>query len=296
MNVRILEAREEIGDVVCEIAEGPIWDGRFELLRWVDLNRGLVHAFDPARGQLPSWQLGQHVGFVVPLGEDRLLAGLRDGFAVVGADGRCELSLELEADRPWMRINDGKADPAGRVWAGTMGIESPGSEGTLQRLERDWSVRSELRDLTIPNGIGWSADAATMYFTDTSWGRIDAFDYDLERGALSGRRTYVELSRRDGQPDGLTVDQDGCVWVALWYGGAVHRYTPDGRLDTVVRIPALQATSCVFGGSGLRQLFVTSAAYGLTDTEREDHPRSGRVFVCDPGVAGLPTEAFAPVG
>lgn len=292
MSVRRLEAREEVGELACEVAESPIWDERTGVLRWIDLNRGLVHGYDAAAGQLPVLELGQHVGFVVPSGEDQLLAGVRDGFALVGLDGTMELRREVERERPQLRMNDGKADPAGRVWAGTMGIDDPGPEGSLYRLDRDWSASAFLTDLSIPNGIGWSPDGTTMYFTDTTWGRIDAFDYEPATGTASAQRSFAEIPGAAGQPDGLTVDEEGCVWVALWYGSAVHRYTPDGELDTIVGVPALQATSCVFGGPGRRDLFITSANLRLRPGELEEHPRSGRVFTCRPGVAGLATDSF----
>ena len=134
-----------------------------------------------------------------------------------------------------------------------------------------------------------------MYYADTVWQRVDVFDYELATGAATGQRPFVELPPAVGQPDGLTVDAEGCVWLALWCGGAVHRYTPAGILDTIVRIPAFQATSCTFGGSDGRDLFVTSASYRLDPRDAADHPRSGRVFACRPGVAGLPTAAFRPV-
>jgi len=295
--VRIIDAGEQVCDVVCEVAEGPIWDGRFDVLRWVDINRGLVHGWSPAEGPQATIDLGQHVGFVVPEGEDRLLAGVRDGFALVELDGGAmTLVRPVEQDRPHFRMNDGKADPAGRVWGGTMGIDELEPAGALYRLDGDWSVEAPLTDLTIPNGIGWSPDGSTMYFTDSTWGRIDAFAYDLASGTATERRTFVEIPADAGLPDGLTVDEDGCVWVALWYGAAVHRYTPDGRLDTVVRVPAAQATSCVFGGTDGQDLFITSGQLDISEQARADHPLSGRVFTCRPGAVGLRTDAYAPSG
>lgn len=294
MAVRIIDAREEVGDVVCEVGEGPIWDDRVDALRWVDLTAGLVHGHDAVRGQLPPLELGRHVGFVVPTGADLLLAGVDDGFACVGLDGTTQLERAVEPRRPQMRINDGKADPAGRVWAGRMQIADPGPAGALHRLDADWSLTPQLSGLTIPNGIGWSPDGSRMYFTDTAWGRVDAFAYELATGALSDRRTFAEVPAEAGRPDGLTVDEEGCVWLALWTGAAVHRYTPDGRLDTIVRTPARQTTSCVFGGPDRRDLFITTASLGLTDQELADQPRAGRVFTCRPGVAGLRTDPFRP--
>jgi len=294
MRVRIIEAREEVGTAVCEIGEGPIWDDRFGVLRWVDLSAGLVLGHHPVDGPLPTIELGQPVGFVVPTGAADLLAGVRDGFARVSPDGSMRIDQAVAAEPPGMRMNDGKADPAGRVWAGRMRAEDPGPEGALYRLDADWSIAPQLDGLTIPNGIGWSPDGRRMYFTDTTRGRIDSFAYDPSSGEATDRRPFAEIPATAGQPDGLTVDEDGCVWIALWHGAAVHRYTPAGRLDTIVRTPALQTTSCVFGGPDRRDLFITSACVGLDARERTDYPRSGRVFTCRPGVAGLRTDAFTP--
>src|SRR5262245_42287349 len=160
MTVRVIEATEEVGGTQCGLGEGPMWDDRFGVLRWVDINAGLVLGFSADEGDLDPIDVGQPVGFVVPTGGDQLLAGLRDGFALVGPDGVC-LALELERDRPEMRINDGKADPAGRVWAGTMRTDATGATGTLYRLDTDWSVTQQLTGLGISNGIGWSPDGAT---------------------------------------------------------------------------------------------------------------------------------------
>jgi sugar lactone lactonase YvrE len=296
VSIRIIEALEQIDAGVCEVGEGPIWDDRFDALRWVDLTAGLVHGHDAVAGQLPALELGQPVGFVVPTGTDELLAGVREGFARVSLDGAMRLARAVEPDRPHMRMNDGKADPAGRVWAGRMAAADPGPEGALHRLDADWSLTAQLTGLTIPNGIGWSPDGSRMYFTDTTWGRIDAFAYDLATGELGDRGTFAEIPAEAGQPDGLTVDADGCVWIALWTGAAVHRYTPEGRLDTIVRTPAPLTTACAFGGKDHKDLFITSARLGLTEQDLADHPRSGRVFTCRPGVAGLRPNPFRPRG
>jgi len=296
LGVRRLSAREEVGEVVSQLGESPIWDDRFGVLRWVDINRGLIHGHSVAEGQLPTLEVSQHVGFTLPHGNDLLLAGLRDGFATVALDGQVRLERELEIDRPHMRINDGRADAAGRVWAGTMGITDQQPEGALYRLDGDWSVTAEIEGLTIPNGIGWSPDSKTMYFTDTTSGRIDAFDYDLESGGIGEPRPFIEIPAEAGMPDGFTVDCEGCVWVALWGGGAVRRYTPAGELDAIVEVPAPQTTSCVFGGPDRRDLYLTSARLDLTEQQLAEYPRSGQVFVCRPGVEGQPTASFVAAG
>ena len=292
MAERTVEATEQVGDIACEIGESPIWDERFGVLRWVDIRAGKIHSYNPASGQLPSIQLNQQIGFIVPFGSEELLGGLPLGLAAIGLAGEIAYKCSIDADRPRMRMNDGKADPEGRLWAGRMSADEPKPEGGLYRIQRDWTVDTQLARLTIPNGIGWSPDVSVMYFTDTTWDRIDSFSYDIATGQIADRRTFVEIPPEHGHPDGFTVDEDGCLWVALWCGAAVHRYTPEGHLDTIVRVPALQTTSCVFGGPDRRHLFITSARYRLTGTEAVSHPRSGLVFVCEPGSAGLQTDPF----
>ena len=164
--------------------------------------------------------------------------------------------------------------------------------GSLYRLDRDGRVHSILPDVTISNGIDWSADAQTMYYVDSPTRRIDMFDFDLASGAISNRRMLVRIPKEHGIPDGLTVDVDGCVWVALWRGSAVHRYTPYGLLDAVVRVPTSCPTSCAFGGPDFRDLYITTAAMDLADHERAEQPLAGGLFVCRPGVAGRAPHRF----
>lgn len=296
MPPRTIQVVDVVSDISSEVGEGPVWDERSEVLRWVDVFNGVVHGHDPHGGDLPSFDLGHPVGFLVPFGDHDFLAGVRDGFAVMDAHGGLEMKLEIGSDGSGskMRMNDGKADPFGRVWAGRMNSVDPiGPEGALFRLDSQWNLTLHLDRLRMPNGIGWSPAGTTMYFTDTTWGRIDAFDYDPITGEATRRRQFVEIPPEAGAPDGLTVDEEGCVWVALWGGGAVHRYTPKGRLDSVIRIPALHATSCTFGGADRRDLYITSARFRLTPEEAQLFPNSGKVFRARPGVAGMRTNAFA---
>jgi sugar lactone lactonase YvrE len=175
-------------------------------------------------------------------------------------------------------MNDGACDPQGRFWAGTMAYdESPGA-GTLYRLELDGHCSTMLTGVTISNGIGWSPDGATMYFSDSGAGSVDAFDFDGLTGAISARRTLVHIDQPGIAPDGLTVDEQGDIWVALWGGWAVHRYAPDGSLRATIDIPAAQATSCAFGGGDRSTLFVTSARVRLEEAALERQPDAGRVF------------------
>jgi sugar lactone lactonase YvrE len=224
------------------------------------------------------------------------LVALESGPAFLADDGTAAplgtfVDADAGAEPPTpMRANDAKCDPRGRFWVGTMAYDFSSGAAALYRLEPGERVaRRVLSDLTISNGLGWSADGRTMYFIDTPTQRVDAWDYDLDEGTIANRRTLVEIPERAGSPDGMTVDAGGCLWVALWGGGAVNRYTPAGRLDRVVELPCAQVTNCTFAGPALDRLVVTTAWFGLGQPE----PLAGATFVVDAGVAGTPTVPFA---
>jgi sugar lactone lactonase YvrE len=188
-------------------------------------------------------------------------------------------------------MNDGKCDGAGRFWAGTMSPER--GDARLYRLDPDRSVRTMVEGVTCSNGLGWSLDERTMYYIDTPTRRIDAFDYDAPTGDISRRRTLIEVPREHGSPDGMALDESGCLWVAFWGGGAVRRYTPQGVLDRTVEVDATNVTSCAFGGSDRSELYITTAGGKPSPAEREARPHAGGVFVTRPGVKGMPVSAFA---
>ena len=191
------------------------------------------------------------------------------------------------------RMNEAKCDPAGRLWAGTLTNEHvPGASG-LYRLAADRLIEPVLEDVTLSNGIGWSPDGGTMYYVDTPTEAVDAFDFDVATGAVSGRRRLVDLRDVPGRPDGLTVDADGAIWVAMARGWAVRRFLPDGKPDAVVDVPACKVTSCTFGGPALDELYVTTACFGLDERELAAQPHAGAVFRCRPGVTGLPAFEYA---
>lgn len=192
-----------------------------------------------------------------------------------------------------LRMNDAKCDPAGRLWGGTMTVERRQGACALYRLDPDGTVTTALDGVTLSNGLGWSPDGRTMYYIDTPLRTVDAFDFDVDTAMLTQRRTVVQVEDGAGNPDGLTVDADGCLWVALAHGSAVRRYTPAGRLDAVVPMPVRKVTSCTFGGSGLDQLFVTTACAGLSEQDLVAEPLAGAVLCCDVGTPGLPADRFA---
>jgi sugar lactone lactonase YvrE len=275
------------------LSEGPRWHEEREELLWVDilgrhLHRGTVGA-DGAMDRVETITLDRHIGAVAPAigGGYALAAG--QGFLFLDDAGRVHELAQPEAGRIHLRMNDGACDPQGRFWAGTMAYdESPGA-GALYRLELDGSCTRVLTGLTISNGIGWSPDGRTMYLNDSGTACVYAFGFDGSTGAISDRRTLVHIDQPGVVPDGLTVDEQGGIWAALWGGAAVNRYEPDGKLRASVELPVERPTSCAFGGPDRDILFVTTARVGLDETVLARQPEAGRVFAIKGlGIRGLP--------
>jgi sugar lactone lactonase YvrE len=283
------------------LGEGPTWDAAAGRLIWIDILERRVHRLDPSSGQDEVLQTSQHVGAAKPRAGGGLVLNLRDGVAVTDAVGAAGPSGERWIAR-WARAgcrgNDAAVDAAGRLWAGTMRYDEATGGGRLYCVEVGdggaVTVDTVLDAVSISNGIGWSPDGSRMYYNDTPTRRVDVFDVDADSGAVTARRPFVELGADVvGFPDGLTVDADGCVWVALWEGAAVHRYSPDGRLDRVVRVPTSRPTACAFGGRELHDLYVTTARTGLDDAALEREPLAGSVLVLPDAGAGLAGAEFA---
>ncbi len=280
----VLDARAARG-------EGPLWDARDQRLIWVDIDTSTVHRYDPLTG-CDQWQdVGQPVGAVALRADAGLVAAVRDGFAFI-KPSHMTLVAPVEIEEMGNRMNDGKVDPAGRFWAGTMASDLKPGAGTLYRLDRNLRVHAMLRGVSISNGLDWSLDGRTMYYIDSATGGLDAFDYEPEDGALSRRRRIVEIHERDGVPDGMALDAEGFIWFALWGGGCVRRYTPSGSLAAVVELPVSQVTSCAFGGPELTDLYVTSARAGLSAEQLAREPAAGGLFRFKGQVAGRAPNRF----
>jgi sugar lactone lactonase YvrE len=277
-----------------ELGEGPAWDERSSRLLFVDILGHMLHSFDPERGEVDTLDLGVAVCAVAPRRRGGAVLAVEHGFALLDEGARVARRVATidREDRPW-RFNDGGCDPAGRFWAGTMTVDTVPGASALYRLSSDASVREILGDLTISNGMAWSADGGTMYFIDTPTQGVDHIDFDVASGTLGRRRRLVTVPTGAGSPDGMTIDADGCLWVALWGGSAVHRYTPEGKLDSVIELPVSNASSCAFGGAGLRTLFITTARVGLNDEEVAAQPHAGSLFAVATGSQGMPTLTFS---
>jgi sugar lactone lactonase YvrE len=272
--------------------EGPVWDAEVGRLLWVDLMAGRVLAWSPEDGDASERVVGRDVGAVAPRAGGGLVAAVREGFATLGDDGDEKVLAAPLADTPDVRMNDGGVDPQGRFWAGSMAYDMRRGAGTLYRLETDGTVEPMLSGVSISNGIDWDPSGRWCYYVDTPERRIDRFAFDGERGELGRRGTLVDLGNAPGAPDGLTVDADGCVWVAMWEGGQVRRHAPDGRLLAVVDLPVERPTSCAFGGPALDRLYITTSRHELSAQQLAEQPHAGKVFCLEPGVAGRPATPF----
>jgi sugar lactone lactonase YvrE len=280
-------------DAHAEVGEGPAWDPQSERLIWVDITNRLVHIFDPASGSDKSIDVGEHVGAAVPHVSGSLMLALRGGYGVLDLDsGLVEPIADTELSNPDNRMNDGKCDRAGRFWAGSMAYSERGNAGSLYRLDNDHSVTRVVSGVGLSNGLGWSPDDRLMYHIDSLAATVYVQDFDPGIGSIANRRPFIEVPAGHGTPDGMTVDEEGCLWVAFWGGGALRRYSPDGVQLQEIAFPVRQVSCCAFGGPDLGDLYVTTAARGLSAAEREQQPAAGGLFRLRPGVKGPPAYAY----
>lgn len=285
---------EQASAVEAHHGEGPVWSESWGGLRFVDMLAGDVLAFDRATGGITRIPVGDVVGVIRPRAGEHaggMVAALEREFALVSAAGEVQGLGELWSDTG-IRMNDGATDPLGRFLAGTMAYAATPGAGTLFQLDPSGATSVVLSGVTISNGLAWSPDHSVAYYIDTPTHNVDAFDWSPEGGLLvDTRRTVVSIPADQGSPDGMTVDAQGYLWVALWGGSAVHRYAPDGKLDGVIGgLPATQVSACTFGGPDLDELYITTSRQGLADDEQ---PLAGALFRAKPGVQGLPALDFA---
>jgi sugar lactone lactonase YvrE len=278
------------------VAEGPLWDPGDGSLLWVDIDRGEVHRLAPDTGaDSLAVACGRPVGAAVWRRSGGLALALPGGVALVAAGGDPAAAeiVPVEADRPDQQLNDGACDRQGRFWVGTASVSRQPGTSALYRLDADHRVEQVLPGVTMSNGLGWSPDQRRFYYVDSAAQRLDVFDHDPDSGRLGSRRPLVSVPAEVGIPDGLAVDADGCVWLAIWGAGSVHRYTPAGVLDGVLDVPAGNVTSCAFGGADLADLFVTTASRGLSPAQLAEQPFAGGIFRATPGVVGLEPQGYA---
>ncbi|MDB5851334.1 MAG: transcriptional regulator, IclR family [Rhodoferax sp.] len=288
-------------DVVCRVdarallGECPTWSPRDGVLYWVDILTPAIHRYDLHSGIDTETKLGAMVSLAIPKATGGLLVATPSGLVTYDVDSKTMAPLcHPEADRPGNRYNDGKCDRLGRLWVGSLDMGTAANRGNLFRVHADGSWKKMDSDFTIANGLGWSPDNSRMYFTDTFRRTVYVYDFDLRAGSIANRRALITLAADDGVPDGLTVDEEGCLWIAVWDAWRIARYSPEGRELLRIRMPVPRPTSCCFGGPNLDTLFVTSASVRLSEEALAAAPLSGSLFsIRLPGVRGLPDTSFA---
>lgn len=275
---------DQITDVLTYHGEGCGWHDGEQAVKFVDMFAGDVLTLRAdARADRA------HVGGIAAAWRARvgggMVVGIERGFALVDAGGAVEWSTQAWTDTS-VRMNEGACDPLGRFYCGSMAFDARDGAGTVWRLDADRSVSAVLDGFTIPNGLVWSLGGTLAYHIDTPTNRIDCYDFDPELG-LVDRRPVVEVT--GGGPDGMTIDADGNLWVAIWGGSAVHCYSTDGELQQVVEVDARQVSSCAFGGPDLDRLYVTTSRESLAE---DDDPKAGALFAAEVGVRGVPPRPF----
>ncbi|MGG5823704.1 SMP-30/gluconolactonase/LRE family protein [Falsiroseomonas sp. HW251] len=274
------------------LGEGPLWSARDNRLLWVDILAPAIHLSDPATGEDRVVATEEMVAALAPREAGGFVAAARSGLRAFDGASLGKVLAAPIADTAALRLNDGKCDAAGRFWVGSLALDSTPDAGALHRLDAQGAQLMQA-GLHVPNGLGFSRDNRLLYLADSARRRVDVFDFDLASGSIANRRVFASFGEDEGVPDGLAVDEEGGVWIALWDGWRVVRHAPDGRLDRVIHLPVPRPTSCCFGGADLGTLYVTSARVRLSAAQLAEAPLSGSVFALDPGgVRGLPDHAF----
>ncbi len=281
------------------VGESPVWHPGQQRLYWIDIQGKTIHRFDPRSRKNESFLLPEIVTCIQLCSSGGLVLTLKKHFAFFDPDANhLEKLASVEEDLPDNRFNDGKCDPQGRFWAGTMDAKHwDKPSGNLYRMERNRTVTKMQSQVICSNGSGWSPDGRTMYYTESFRYAIFAYDFDSATGAIANRRVFAEISEADrkagGFPDGMTVDAEGFVWSNQVGVGKIVRYDPEGKIERILQLPVPRATDCTFGGRNLETLFITSARETMTPEQLNQAPLSGSLFAVDAGVQGLSTIPFA---
>lgn len=295
-------------DVVCisparnELGESLYWDAGAGVLYWIDAWKAVVHAYEPATGDMRQTDFaaalgGRPIGSVACREGGGMISGVRGGFYQLDLEtGEAGLIAEAETDRPAAnRLNDGKCDRVGRFWCASINTDHHTASAALWCLDAGGEPLLMEDGLIGGNGIAWSPDDRSMYLADTLAGMVWKYDFDVASGLIANRRPFISFDAAEGAPDGATVDADGCYWTALFHGGAVARFDPDGRLMRRINLPVSNPTMCAFGGPDLDILYITSATRFLDETQLGAQPLAGRVLaIRGLGVRGLPEPKFDP--
>jgi sugar lactone lactonase YvrE len=282
MNIRA------ISEVISDLGEGPIWSANTNSVTWTDITQNTFHTADIDTGRTMSFGVPSMVGAIAHSKEGGYIAATQKGFARIGVDGKYSPLHSFLPDD--MRMNDGKVDPSGRFWAGSMALSFERGRGSLYVLEKDNSYRSILDDITLSNGMGWSPDAQYFYYIDSVPGVLKRFDYDLYTGHISNPKDLITFDSSSGIPDGMSMSSDGKIVIALWDGGRIEIYEPSGEKVSEITLGVSRPTSCTFAGPNRDILIVSTASQGI---DQADEPLAGKILaVTGTGLSGLPTQQY----
>jgi sugar lactone lactonase YvrE len=263
------------------LGECPVWDSRHKRIFWIDILSGVIHSYYLDKHEHKFFNLGQEPGSIALKKTGGLVAAIKKGFATIDIQhGATWIITQVETCSPDIRFNDGKCDPAGRFWAGTMSVSGMSGSGILYVLEKNYTVEKKIAGVSCSNGLAWSPDLKTFYYIDTPTRKVAAYRYDLISGQITDRRIVISIPEGEGYPDGMTIDTEGMLWIAMWDGWKILRYNPDTgkKLDEIL-LPVSRVTSCVFGGETMEDLYITTAKTGLSDNELKAQPLAGSLFV-----------------
>lgn len=276
------------------LGEGAIWNYKSNELYWIDIEGKLLNIFNPETNKNRSFPTASHIGTVVPKNNEEVLIALADGIYIMNIKtGETSLFADMKEALTNCRLNDGKCDPSGRLWVGSMNWQQEKGKAKLFSIQSDSSVVTKIDSVTISNGIVWTKDKTTMYYIDTPTSQIKAYDFDNETGNISNGRVAVQIPEELGFPDGMTIDEDDMLWVGMWNGDAVIRFNPKtGEVLQKIEVPAHNITSCAFGGENLETLYITSARVDMSQEELKKYPLAGSVFKIVPGVKGVKSSFF----
>lgn len=294
MSIKTADATLEL-EYEAWLGEGPVWDEREKKLFWVDILSGRLMEYDPVQKSNTVYEIGEDLGAAALRKQGGLLLATRSGFHFFDREtGEKSLILNPAENTERFRFNDGKCDPKGRFWAGTLSYDLEEGAGSLYCLHSDLQVESMLKDLTIPNGMAWNSQRTKFYFIDSPAQAIFQFDYDDKTGGISNKRVVRIMRGEEGSPDGMTIDVEDKLWVALYNGSKVIRIDPeDGKTLFEVHLPVPRITSCTFGGDKLDELYITTAREHMTEEEISEFPLSGSLFKVAVPYKGVPVFRFA---
>jgi sugar lactone lactonase YvrE len=278
----------------CILGEGPVWDDKRKRILWIDIAEGHIHQFTPATNIFKTFSVGEMIGSLA-ITDGGTIAALESGFSFVNLENEETAHIDdPEKHIAGNRFNEGKCDPMGRFWAGTMSLTEEGTTGSVYTLHPDLSIEKKIDNVTISNGMAWSVDQKTFYYIDSPTLQVLSYAYDNATGAISDKKLIISIDQSEGFPDGMTIDEEGMLWIAHWGGWKVARWDPaTGKKLMQIELPVSQVTSCTFGGEKFEDLYITSASIRLTHEQLQKEPLAGSLFVVkNCGYKGMPAFEF----